>query len=232
MIFSVDHDLRHLIPFSDKISLTNPLQAPLEVQDWFQHSTSREAALFMLVSKADPFVFEAPQCKRNPKVFHRATISLDTKANELGYLHKVDEIENDCNCPLVLFRPDKDHQRCIHKAWLNLTDRFDRLEVAPPEILSRRTHTSSTNKVAPPEILSRRTRTSSTNSNPKKRALHHSDDDKQPTFSTSSGNPKKRAMTHSDDEEPVRKKARRSNIAAVTPNAHEVIDLTGEDEDE
>ncbi|KAK7444307.1 hypothetical protein VKT23_015319 [Stygiomarasmius scandens] len=123
-MFNTCYDVLHLLPFADEISLTEPLQSPIEAHDWFQFTDPHEAGLLMLVAETDGSVFDAPRCRTDTKLWHRAEISLDVD-NKLGSLFRVDEEEHNCNCPRILFCPDQYHRRCIRRAWIFLKDRFD-----------------------------------------------------------------------------------------------------------
>ncbi|KAK7450988.1 hypothetical protein VKT23_012667 [Stygiomarasmius scandens] len=134
MPFTVTHDIFHLLSFVPDINLADPLwQSPPEVYDWFHYIEPREAALLVLVSEADTDVFEAPRCRERRDVWHQVEITVDIDTDEVGSLKRLDEYEHGCNCPMVLFRLDNDHFRCIRRAMTDLDTRYAR-EYSPEDL--------------------------------------------------------------------------------------------------
>ncbi|THU84003.1 hypothetical protein K435DRAFT_807068 [Dendrothele bispora CBS 962.96] len=221
-MFTISHDIFHLLPFADEISLTNPLEVPLEVHECFQYTYPREAGLLMLVAEADGFVFDAPRCRKDKKTWHRVEILSDADDQELGCLFRVDEEEYDCGCPQILYRPDEDHRRCIRRAWLYLGDRFGPAET--PKDLTPSGSNEGRSEVTPTVLSQVEVQTSEaiapTLSPPPQSS---------PNTSIAS---KKRARTDSDAEEPTPKKPRTSgSVYAGKTVTRVIIDLTQDDSD-
>ncbi|THU93507.1 hypothetical protein K435DRAFT_799625 [Dendrothele bispora CBS 962.96] len=227
-MFDIGHDIFHLLPFVDEISLTEPLEAPLDVFDWFQYTQTREAALLMIVAEADGFAFDNPCCKQDSTICHRVAISSDIDGNDLGCLFRVDQEDYDCDCPRVMFRPDQDCRRCIRRALLYLDDRFDRFGHVQEHVLDDeegKSADSTTTVSQPKPSTSKLSNSKSSTSKPLTNKptfpkASASSDIQSPAASMSN----KRARDDSDDEQPKPKKARYSSRVRMTAN--EVIDLT------